>query len=94
MFRIVVQERNIAPNGRHVEIVGSWDPHHKKGTFRTDRITHWIGHGALASDSVHNLLVAQGVIESKKRSLRIALPKKEVKDEVAVEASTQEKASA
>lgn len=70
-FRVVVQEHTIAPGGRHVEIVGSWDPHQKKGNFKSERIQYWIGNGAQVSDSVHNLLVKQGIIKAKKRAIKI-----------------------
>ncbi len=78
-FRIVVQEHKLAPKGKHIEIVGSWDPHQKKGNFNADRIKYWLGEGAQASDSVHNLLVAQRIIEDKKRPIKIS--KKKADDE-------------
>ncbi|QQS61316.1 MAG: 30S ribosomal protein S16 [Candidatus Moraniibacteriota bacterium] len=76
-FRLVVQEQAIAPGGRHVEVVGSWNPHKKEGVFKNERIMHWIKNGAQCSDSVHNLLVSQKIIEGKKRSLSIERPKSE-----------------
>ena len=45
-YRIVVQEHTIAPGGRHVEVLGSYDPHLKKGVFKNDRIKYWIEQGA------------------------------------------------
>ncbi len=77
-FRIVVQEHKLAPTGKHVEIVGSWDPHQKKGTFQADRIKYWLEQGAKASDSVHNLLISQKVIDGEKRAIKIS--KKKSKD--------------
>ncbi len=82
-FRIVVQEHKLAPKGKHIEIVGNWDPHQKKGDFNADRIKYWLGEGAQASDSVHNLLVAQGIIEDKKRPIKIS--KKKANDDEAKE---------
>lgn len=70
-FRIVVQENSAAPTGRHIEILGSWDPHQKKGVFKNERIQYWLSKGAQASDSVHNLLVNQKVIEAKKRAIKM-----------------------
>lgn len=76
-FRIVVQEKTMAPGGRHVEIVGSWNPHKKQGVFKNDRIAYWRNNGVQLSDSVHNLLVSKSVIEAEKRSLKIMPVKKE-----------------
>ena len=75
LFRLVVQEKAVAPGGRHVEVVGSWNPHKKEGIFKNDRILYWIEKGAQPSDSVHNLLVSQGVTEGKKRSIKMEKPK-------------------
>ena len=94
-FRLVVQEHTTAPTGRHIEIVGSWDPHHKKGTFKNERIQYWLSQGAQASDSVHNLLVEQKVIDAKKRAIKIKKAEAEVKEgEEKVEASDDKKAEA
>ncbi len=76
-FRIAVQEKTVAPGGRHVEMVGSWDPHKKVAVLENDRILHWLGQGAQPSDTVYNLLVAQGVVEGKKRAVKMERPKVE-----------------
>jgi len=97
LFRLVVQEKLIAPGGRHVEVVGSWNPHKKEGAFKEDRIKHWIGVGAQPSTSVHNLLVSQNVIEGEKRSVKMERPqvkeeaKEETKEEVKEEVKKEEK---
>ncbi len=77
LFRLVVQEKAIAPGGRHIEVVGNWNPHKKEGGFKKDRIEYWMGKGAQASDSVHNLLISQGIIAGEKRAVRMDHPKKE-----------------
>lgn len=86
-FRIVVQEHTYAPTGRHVEVLGSWDPHRKEGVFKNERITHWIENGAQISDSVYNLLINQGVIKGEKRKMNISGNKSE--EEVAEEAKSE-----
>ncbi|MCA9364868.1 MAG: 30S ribosomal protein S16 [Candidatus Moranbacteria bacterium] len=68
-FRVVVQEHTVAPGGRHVAVVGSYDPHSKKGNFRSEEIQRWISNGAKPSSSVHNLLVRFGVLEASKVSV-------------------------
>ena len=70
-----MQEHTVAPGGRHVEILGSYDPHLKKGVFKNDKIKYWIEKGAQVSDSVYNLLIRKGVIEGKKRVIKIKKPK-------------------
>ncbi len=66
-YRIVVQEHNAAPGGRHVAVVGSHDPHAKKTILKEEEIKHWLDNGAQPSDTVHNLLVKHGIIRGKKR---------------------------
>jgi small subunit ribosomal protein S16 len=75
-FRIVLQEKSKAPNHRHVEVLGSYDPHSKVVVLKKERILYWIGMGAQASDSVHNLLVKEGVVEGKKTAVKMVKPVK------------------
>jgi small subunit ribosomal protein S16 len=75
-YRIVLQEHTIAPGGRHIAILGSYDPHLKKAVLQAEKIKEWIGKGAQVSDTAYNLFVKEGVIEGKKRTVK--LPKKAV----------------
>jgi len=98
-FRIALQESAKAPNHRHVEILGSYDPHSKVAVLKKDRILYWIGMGAQASDSVRNLLVKEGVIEGKKSPIKMPRPVKKEEEkaetpEVAQEAEASEKSEA
>ncbi len=70
-FRMVVQEKSRAPQSKHIEIVGSYIPyrHPKVVQLKADRIAYWLSKGAQASDTVHNLLVTQGVLKEKKVSV-------------------------
>lgn len=70
-FRIVVQEHTAAPSGRHIAIVGSYDPHTKVVILKADEIKEYMANGAQPSDTVHNLLVREGVIDAKKRSVKM-----------------------
>ncbi len=93
-FRVVVQEHTKAPGKRHVEIVGSYDPHKKTTLLNKDRILYWVGKGAQVSDAVHNMLVREGVIEAKKvakkmpRPVAKEVPVEEVKAEEVVAPAT------
>ena len=82
-FRVVVQEHTKAPGKRHVEIVGSYDPHKKTTILKKERILYWIGQGAQVSDAVHNMLVREGIVEAKKIAKKMPRP---VVKEVPVEA--------
>ncbi len=94
-FKIMLQENTIAPGGRHIEILGSYDPHSKEAVLKNERITHWISQGAQMSDTAYNLFVRKGVIEGKKRNVKVPAKKVEAvveapKTEVAAEAPKAE----
>ena len=90
-FRVVVQEHTKAPGKRHVEIVGSYDPHKKTTILNKDRILYWVGQGAQVSDAVHNMLVREGVVEGKKIAKKMPRPVvKEAAPEAAPEAVATE----
>lgn len=90
-FRVVVQEHTKAPGKRHVEIVGSYDPHKKTTLLKKDRILYWIGQGAQVSDAVHNMLVREGVIEAKKVAKK--MPRPAVKEAPVAEAAPEAEAT-
>jgi small subunit ribosomal protein S16 len=73
-FKIVLQEKTAAPGGRHIEILGSYNPHKKEAVLREERINYWLKQGVEVSDSPYNLFVSKGLISGKKRSVKI--PKK------------------
>ncbi len=80
-FRIVLQEHKTSPTGKSVEILGNWNPHQKEGNFKTDRIKYWLKQGVKVSDTVHNLLVSQKIIDDEKRLIKIGKKKKGDKEE-------------
>jgi len=73
-FRVVVQEHTKAPGKRHVEIVGSYDPHKKTTILNKDRILYWVSQGAQVSDAVHNMLVREGIVTGKKVAKKMPRP--------------------
>lgn len=73
-YRLVLQEHTVAPGGRHIEVMGSHNPHTKQTVLRTERIQYWMGQGAQLSPTVHNLLVREGVIEGKKIAVKMDRP--------------------
>ena len=77
-FRAVLTDsKNSAKSGRFLEILGTYSPMLKdkaqRTNFANDRIKHWIGKGAKLSDTMHNFLVQNKIIEGKKVNV---LPKK------------------
>lgn len=93
-FRVVLQEHTKAPGKRHVEILGSYDPHKKTTILKKDRILYWIGQGAQTSPVVTNLLIREDVIEGKKVAKKMPRPvaKEEVKAEEAPAVAEEAKA--
>ena len=75
-FRVLVVDSHTGPkSGKYVEMVGSYDPRIDHVDLKPERIKHWMSQGAQVSNTVHNLLVSQKVIDAKKRNV---LPKKTV----------------
>lgn len=90
-YRIVLQEHTIAPGGRHIEVLGSWDPHMKKAVFEAEKIKEWIKKGAQVSDTAYNLFIKEGILTGKKRIVKV--PKKKIEEKVepaSAEATTGE----
>jgi len=65
-FRLIVLEKSKDPWGDYLEMLGHYNPRTKEATFNADRIKYWISKGAEPTDSVHNLLVTQKILEGKK----------------------------
>lgn len=73
-FRVVLTDsKNSTKSGKFKEILGSYAPKKGEVIFKADRIKYWLSEGAQASDTVHNFLVSQKLIEGKKKNV---LPKK------------------
>ena len=68
-FRVVIQERRSKPKSGELEILGSYHPKTKETLLKNERILYWLSKGAVASPTVHNLLVTKGVIQGAKISM-------------------------
>lgn len=73
-FRIVVAERRSKPKSGEIEILGSYHPKTKQTTLKQERILYWMGKGAQASPTVHNLLITKGLVRGKKINAARARP--------------------
>ena len=59
-YNVVVADSRNRRDGRFIERIGFYNPMAKIGTealrIDNERVTHWKGHGAILSDSVHRLV--------------------------------------
>ena len=66
-YKIVVTEKTRSPkSGKFIEQLGSYNPLTKEKQINAERIKYWISKGAQPSDTVHNLLVRNKIIEGVK----------------------------
>ncbi|QQG37809.1 MAG: 30S ribosomal protein S16 [Candidatus Kaiserbacteria bacterium] len=95
-FRIVVAEHTESPKtGSIVEKVGTYNPKTKERSLAEDRVKYWMSVGAKPSATVHNMLVALGVLNAKKINILPAYKAPaeaaaEAKEEAAEKAAEQE----
>ncbi len=92
-YRVVISDKKRDLRGRHNEILGSYDPvsQPKKINLKAERIKYWLSVGAKPSPTVHNLLVSQNIITTKK--IKAWVPKKKENKESAEQAQKPETAA-
>jgi small subunit ribosomal protein S16 len=102
-YRVIVSERTKDPYAGGIEILGHYNPiaQPKVIELKADRIEHWIANGAQPSETVHNLLVRQGIITGdKQKSVKISqkrqkkLTAKQAEAEAAKVAAAEKKKAA
>lgn len=76
-FKVVVAEKSAPIKGRFVEQLGSYNPQMKTAALNKERIQYWLSNGALCTDTTHNLFIKEGVVEGKKRSVKMKAKKKQ-----------------
>ena len=91
-YRIVVTDKRTGvKSDKHVDRLGSYNPKTKNFIIDAVKAREWIANGVQPSDTMHNLLITQKVIEGKKINV---LPKKSpVIDEEAVKKAEEEAAA-
>ncbi|MDP2789092.1 MAG: 30S ribosomal protein S16 [bacterium] len=73
-FRVVLTDsKNSTKSGKFLEILGTYNPKAGNKTFANEQIKYWMSKGAKLSDTMHNFLVHEKVVEGKKVNV---LPKK------------------
>lgn len=92
-FRIVVCDKRTGPkSNKNIAILGSYNPKMNTVQLKADEAKAWLQKGVQPSDTVHNILVGQKVIEAKKKNV---LPKKSpIVDEAALAREAEEKKAA
>ena len=89
-FRVVLMDaRRSAKSGDFLEVLGSYNPQHEGSlSIKKEEISHWLSKGAQPSDTVHNLLVREKVIDAPKRNI---VPPSKLKklEQVSAEASVE-----
>ncbi len=67
-FRVIVSDKRKDTHGTYLEQVGTYDPHQTPSRieFQVERVRYWLSVGAQPSATVHNLLVAKGILTTPK----------------------------
>lgn len=91
-FRIVVTDKRTGvKSDRHVDRLGSYNPKLNHIQIDAAKAKEWLAKGVQPSDTMHNILVSQKVIEGKKINV---LPKKSpIIDEEAIKKAEEEAAA-
>lgn len=84
-FRAVLTDsKNSTKSGKFLEILGTYDPKGGTTSFKGERIKYWVSKGAKPSDTMHNFMVSEKIIEGKKINVlskkKPTVKKKELKD--------------
>ena len=75
-FKLIVTPETYKPKThKFIEDLGFYDAKAGKYAFKGDRVKYWMSVGAKVTPTVYNFLVAEGIVEGKKKNV---LPKKSV----------------
>lgn len=88
-FRIVVTDKRTGvKSDKHVDRLGSYNPKMNQVQLDVEKAKDWLSKGVQPSDTMHNILVSQKVIDAKKKNV---LPKKSpIIDEEAIKRAEEE----
>ena len=91
-YRIVVTDKRTGvKSDKHVDRLGSYNPKMDHIQLDKDKAKEWLSKGVQPSDTMHNILVTEGVIDAKKINV---LPKKSpIIDEEAIKKAEEEAAA-
>ena len=91
-FRIVVTDKRTGvKSDKHVDRLGSYNPKMNHVQIDGEKAKEWLAKGVQPSDTLHNILVSQKIIEGKKKNV---LPKKSpIINEAAIKKAADEAAA-
>lgn len=90
-FIVVVDHQRAPQSGRFIEKVGFYDPITKEVKIEKERVEYWLSQGAKPSETVHNLLVENKILQGKKIAVHKISKKKEEEGEAKGEEKKVEK---
>jgi len=93
-YSLIVVEKSKDPWGDYTEKVGSFNPHSKALDLKKDRLEYWLKIGAQPTPTVHNLLVAEGLIKGEKVRAGKSQPGKKRLAEIEASKKAEEEAKA
>lgn len=93
-YSLIVVEKSKDPWGDYTEKVGSYNPHSKSIDLKRDRVEHWLKIGAQPTPTVHNLLVAEGLVKGEKVRAGKSQPGKKRLAEIEASKKAEEDAKA
>jgi small subunit ribosomal protein S16 len=92
-YRIVVADQRSPRDGRFIEILGTYNPmlasdHPDRVSMKAERLQHWLGVGATASDRVAKFCASAGLMEPRARpeQSKKPQPKKKAQERLAAAA--------
>lgn len=93
-YRLIVSEKYKDTQNRILENLGKYNPvaTPKVVEFNKERINYWISVGAQPSNTVNNVLIAQGIVKGKKKKSVFLSKKRKEKIEKKKAAGEEKKA--
>ena len=76
-YRILVLEKRKDPWGDYKELLGNYNPRTKELVIKEDRLKYWISVGAQMSNTVHNLMIKNNIIDEKPKKA-VTISKKRI----------------
>ena len=67
---VLTESQNSTKSGKIKEVLGSYDPRFDNPAIKADRVKYWISVGAKPTDTMHNLLITEKVIDGEKFNVR------------------------
>jgi small subunit ribosomal protein S16 len=65
-YRVVAADSEAPRDGRFLDIVGTYDPMKDPAEIKLnkEKVNHWLGKGAIATESVNAILRKEGLLKS------------------------------